>query len=232
MDRHGIDDIAHALGVRLRRARLARGLTQREVAAVCGISQSVVSRMELGNGASTPLGSWVSAAMAVGMDLLAKPGPGTAFGRDAVLDCARDGGWTVVSIDGAVVTLDRVPRRVPGLVRERLVAGERLAVLLVDVLTDVDAMVEASRAAERVARRDLPAGWSVGRLVVIRQTTANRRRMTESYQASVRAYPDSGSLWIGALRGPEATMPNRPGLVWVDRHGTRLIPTGLRLRRG
>ena len=229
--RSAVDDVVHDLGVRLRRARLACGLTQREVAALCRVSQSVISRMELGSGKSTPIATWVAAAMAVGLDLLAGPAAGPAFGRDAVLAEAREGGWALASIVGTVMTLDRAPRLVPGLVRKRLVAGERVAVLLVDVLTDLDAMDEASRAAERVARRNLPAGWSVGRLVVLRQTAANRRRMTESRRSAQAAYPDSGSAWIGALVSPVSTMPRRPGLVWIDRRGTRLVPTGLRLRR-
>ena len=127
------------------------------------------------------------------------------------------------------MTIDRPPRRVPGLERSRVVAGERASVLVVDVVTDVDQLIGSAIRLERLAVRDAPDGWLVGTLVVVRRTSANQRRLTQSRAAWSR-HPDSGSAWIGALRSPTSTMPRRPGLVWVDAQGTRLLPTGLRLR--
>ncbi len=230
MDAPGVDDVSYVLGVRLRRARSRLVMTQAEVAAISGVSQPMISRMELGRGSASPLASWVAVSVAIGIDLLARPDTEPAFGRAAILTLANEGGWTPFAFDASTVTIHRPPRRVPGLEHPRVVAGERAAVLVVDVLTDLEQIIAFAHTTERVAMRDAPDGWSVGTLVVVRRTTSNQRRLSESLASAREAYPDSGSAWIGALRSPTSTMPKRSGLVWVDAHGTRLLPTGLRLR--
>jgi len=223
--------LAYTLGVRLRRTRLRSGMTQSGVAAISGISQPTISRMELGRGSGVPLASWVAVASVLGIDLLGPPDTGHGFGRPAILAVAQDGGWTPVATRGSTTIIDRPPRRVPGVDRPRVVAGERACVLVVDCVTDVDEIVTFAESLLRATQRGAPDGWRVASLVVVRRTAANRRRLTESRTTVEAAYPDSGSAWIGALRSTTSTMPTRPGLVWIDAHGTRLIPTGLRLRR-
>jgi hypothetical protein len=224
-------DVVRWMGVRLRRARLRQRHTQDEVASAAGVSQSMISRMELGRGGGMQLTAWVAVGRACGVDLFRVVDEGEPFGLGLILACADAGGWTSASRDGSVLILDRPPRRVRCSSRPLLRHGERLVVSLVDVVTDMDLVIEGSRRAAATARRDLPEGWSCGALVVVRWTTANRRRLTESRARLDLAYPDSGSSWIGAVSDPESRMPGRPGLLWIDARGTRLIPTGLHLRR-
>lgn len=223
------DDV-RSMGVRLRRARLRSGRTQDEVATIAGTSQSMISRMELGRGGGFPLTMWVAVGAACGVDLFQAEDDGPPFGLELILACVDAGGWTSVSVAGSALVLDRPPRRVQRSYRPLMRRGERLVVSLVDIVTDVGLVIEGSRHAALVAGRDLPDGWSCGALAVVRWTTANRRRLTESRDRLDLAYPDSGSAWIGAISDPEGIMPDRPGLLWVDVHGTRLIPTRLRLR--
>jgi hypothetical protein len=230
-DREPDLDVVRSMGARLRRARLRQRRTQDEVATAAGVSQSMISRMELGRGGGIPLTAWVSAGRGCCVDLFRVVEEGEPFGLDLILACADAGGWTLASMDGPVMVLDRPPRRVRRSLRPLLRHGERLVVSLVDVVTDVDVVIADARCAATAAIRDLPEGWSCGALVVVRWTTANRRRLTESRERIDEAYPDSGSNWIGAVSDPESVMPGRPGLLWVDARGTRLIPTGLHLRR-
>jgi hypothetical protein len=224
-------EIAGSMGIRIRRARLRAGRTQAEVGEMIGVSQSMISRLELGRGAGMPLETWILVADAVGIDVFTPDDPGEPFGATAVLAYAQDGGWSPVSRDRQVIVLDRPQRRVPRPFRGRLLPGERVVVSVVDVVTDVAALIDRSMAAAANTRIDLPDGWSIGELVVVRRTAANRRRLTESRHRLDAAFPDSGSRWIGTLRDSDSTMPIRSGLLWLDAQGIRLIPTRLRLRR-
>jgi len=61
--------IAATLGRDTRTTRLARQLTQAALGARVGLSQSEISHLELGNGAPTPLETWVAIGIALGRPL-------------------------------------------------------------------------------------------------------------------------------------------------------------------
>src|SRR5699024_2902973 len=54
----------------LRDSRLHRGLRQRELADLTGVSTSTISRIELGQGGSVPMATWLRLADAVEVDLV------------------------------------------------------------------------------------------------------------------------------------------------------------------
>jgi transcriptional regulator with XRE-family HTH domain len=66
-DKH---DAAAYLGTELRRARQRCRMRQGDVAARIECSQSMISRMELGGGAHTPLATWAAGAQAVDLRLV------------------------------------------------------------------------------------------------------------------------------------------------------------------
>jgi hypothetical protein len=197
----------------------------------------MISRMELGLGAGVPLADWIALGRALDVDLFALGASPAPFGQAAVLDAAVDGGWSVVAEGRSIgvgfecLVLDRAPHRVPGPFRPRLSVGERLAVLLVDVVPNVTDVLDASAEVRSAACRDLPDGWTVGELVAVRRTASNRRRLTEDGGLVDRQFPESGSRWLGALRHPDHPLPPGRGLVWVHARGTHLYPTRLRLRK-
>jgi transcriptional regulator with XRE-family HTH domain len=97
---------AAALGRRVRRARYQARKSQPAVADEVGISQSTVSRMELGRGGTVPLATWERVCEAVGLDLSAVAH--TPFRLEAyaihlrchrlVADLAAEGGWSAWTI--------------------------------------------------------------------------------------------------------------------------------------
>jgi transcriptional regulator with XRE-family HTH domain len=125
--------LSAASGLVVRRARLRRGWTQRELGERTGVSTSVLSRMELGQGWNVPLGTWASVAVALDIDL----GPGddrrAAWGVDAVIALATTGGW-VRDRRRPDLVLRRDPRLAAGLWRPRMTVGELLLVVVTDVL--------------------------------------------------------------------------------------------------
>ncbi|HEV8282214.1 MAG TPA: helix-turn-helix transcriptional regulator [Candidatus Limnocylindrales bacterium] len=65
---HVATEVAARLGVRIRRARFAARLTQRDVAEATGLSQATISRIELGHGERIPIEIWVRVAAGVGLE--------------------------------------------------------------------------------------------------------------------------------------------------------------------
>lgn len=197
--------------------------------------------MELGRGAAFPLGTWVAAASAVGLDLGALRPSEEPFGVAAIVGLARAAGWSTPDEVGASATetergsgwciaLRRRPRprRLPG--RASMTSGEAAVVMVTDVVTDARDLIEAFDGAVAAMRATAPVGWRTSGLLVVRRTPANRRRLSDGRGLVDAVFPDSGSRWVASFDGPGAIMPDRPGLLWLDHLATRLIPTRLRLR--
>jgi transcriptional regulator with XRE-family HTH domain len=218
--------LAARLGARLRRARFALRKTQGEVAAEAGVSQSTISRVELGRGGFVPLTTWERIAAAVGVDL------SVAFRTPArersdelgmrchrmVADLAGRGGWsawTIATPDDPALTetiLERPERREVAVVR------------VWDVLGDVEAGIAALRErldGERIARDD---GWVIGGAVVVAATGANRRRLSETGAPVARAFSLRGDDWLAALGKSRVPIPDALGMIWTDERIERLRP--------
>src|SRR4051812_3495832 len=95
--------VATRLGVALRDARRATGMSQAEAAIAAGISQPRWSELERGLGANASLATWAAAAAAVGEQLVSflERAPGATPPRDmehlrrqaALIEAARAGVW-------------------------------------------------------------------------------------------------------------------------------------------
>ncbi len=218
--------LAARLGARIRRARFAAGRTQREVAAEVGVSQSTISRVELGRGGSVPLFTWERIAAAVGLDLADVVRTPSRTRSDAlqmrchrlVADLASRGAWTIWTISSPDD---------PALTESILERAERREVAIVrawDVLGDVDAAIEgltARLATERASRDD---GWRVGGVVVVTAGGENRRRLTETGAPVARAFSLRGDDWLMALGRSRVPMPDELGMIWTDERIERLRP--------
>lgn len=98
------DGVAVHWGDVIRRARLALGLRQVDVALAAELSRNLVSRMELGAGGSIPLRSWVSVAGVLNIRLDAASHADARWMRPIerrchalVAELGREGGWSAVT---------------------------------------------------------------------------------------------------------------------------------------
>jgi transcriptional regulator with XRE-family HTH domain len=238
--------VAGRLGVALRDARRSTGRTQAQVAIRAGVSQQLISRLELGRGQDASLETWACVAAAVGEQLVGflEWAPGATPPRDiehlrrqsALIAAASAGGWTAhpeLAID-------------PGAIRSRSIdvalirraAREAIVVEVWDWFDDVGASLrgldakievltsrlrdEPSNGAERVGGRD---AWRVRGLFVVRDTRRNRAIVAELRPLFAARFTGRSVEWLRTLE-TAAAMPDGHGLLWSDRHG-RLVPSRL-----
>lgn len=209
------DDLAYDLGQRLRTARFRAKRTLAEVAEVTGVSTSTLSRMELGQGGSTPLSTWVCVASSLGVDLLEPPRERVDELVGAIEHLIADAEWTPVARDGTYVWFDRPPRRNPW-PPHSVRPAQRIVVGVVPLLTDQRTAFERLRVRLRETRRSGPPGVDVGGLLVVRRTTNNLRR------ASPEDRHRSHGPWMAALRSTDGRLPVSQGLVWLSARATHL----------
>jgi transcriptional regulator with XRE-family HTH domain len=209
----------------VRRARYAAGLTQRAVAHRAGVSQALISRLELGGGVNVPLGTWVRVAQVVGLDWHVDfPTDHQRRSDDIQRRChglvarlAGEGGWS------AWTTIPDDPGRTET-VLEREERGEVAIVWVWDVLGDVEAEIELLEVRLHQERVDRGAGWRVGGAVVVVSTGSNRRRLIESRSGVGVAFSSRAAEWLAALGKVRVPLPARPGLIWTDGKLERLRP--------
>jgi transcriptional regulator with XRE-family HTH domain len=225
-------DAAVLLGSELRHGRIACRKRQRDVAAEIGGSQSMISRMELGHGASVPLATWAAAADAVDRRLvvdLIPPRQRPDDGDESVArrchrtiaEAARAGGWSVVT----EVHNGARPERIETILQR---AGRELAVVHAwDLVTEVGTAIRELTWSMERERRRIGEGWRIGGLVIVRAGLGNRRRMTEAGAQLSVAFPTLAAHWFRALRREVSSMPGRPGVLWASRTGDRLLPAPL-----
>ena len=203
--------VAVELGRRLRSARLGLRRSQRSIAIAAGVSQPVVSRLELGWGDGVPLATWAAVARAVGLELeLSGPGPGTwARWHRLIIDAAKSGGWSATSSSDETL-LTR--------------SDDRVIVHAWEVVTVVTSEIERLRGSiEREQRR----GGRVSGIVVVPATGHNRRRMSELRDEVRDVFSSRANAWYAAIVNPHRPMPADPGVIWAFPDGTRLRPASI-----
>jgi transcriptional regulator with XRE-family HTH domain len=218
--------VGATLGARARRARLAAHRTQRDVAMEAGVSQSSVSRIELGRGANVPLATWERVAAAVGLEFDAVFRPALERPDHAiqmrchrmVADLAGQGAWSAWTIS----TPDD-----PAHTETILERQERHEVAIVrawDVLGDVETAIEDVKRRLDQERRTRGDAWRVNGAVVVAATGENRRRLTETGLPVARAFSLRGDDWLAALGRFRVPMPDELGMIWTDERMERLRP--------
>jgi transcriptional regulator with XRE-family HTH domain len=218
------EDAVADLGLLVRRTRIGQRRRQRDVAAAAQISQSTMSRVELGRGGSVPLATWVRITDALGLAV------GVVHANDRrgriavqqrchrlVVDRGRLGGWVATTI----IETDRP--EASETILERRDRNEAAVVHVWDVLADFEraiAHLHRRIEGESSARGD---AWSVSGVVIIARSGHIVRRLSESGRAVDVAFPVRGSRWLGSLGG-QVPMPTSVGMIWTDQSMSRLRP--------
>lgn len=222
--------VAVRLGIALRDARRSAFLSQRAVAARCGVSQQRISELERGRGERATLGTWSTVAAGVGEQLVGfiEKQSGANLPRDIeharrqalVIEIARDGG-RVAAPEACLVTHPDRPRSIDVLLRRR--EREETAVVEVwNLLLDVGAALRGLD--EKIAGVGSDAGdHRVAGLWVVRSTSRNRSVFAQPAPMIEPRFPADPRAWLRALRDPGAPMPVDPGILWTDNSGTRLF---------
>jgi transcriptional regulator with XRE-family HTH domain len=219
-----------ALGRQVREGRLRRGLTQRQLSARIGISQTALSLVERGLGARAPLETWIALGIALGRPLavafsrpLGEPhGPadtGHLEIQEHVLRLAR--------ATGRHGTFE-LPTRPTDPARSTDVGlrDDRHHVLIQvecwNTFGDLGAAVRATnrKIAEAAAHAiaTTPGDAETPRVAavwVVRATAANRALLARYPHIIEAAFPGSSRRWVQALTLGGAP-PVEPGLVWFD----------------
>ena len=223
--------LAATLGDRIRRARVAAGRRQGEVAHSAGVSQTMVCRMELGHGASVSLGSWAAVAASLGVDLLSvesalerEPGETIELRcHTLVAGVARGGGWSSTT-EIVRARADQAPSSV-GTILVRPERNEAAVVRAWQTVPNVDLALDSLHARTEDLRRSVGSGWSVSALVLCPWTRADRRRITELAPRLAKDLPATTGAWMKALRHSRLPMPS-DGLLWTDGCAERFKPAG------
>jgi len=227
--------VAGRLGVALRDARRAAGLSQASVSAAAGLSQPRYSDLERGLGSGASLETWAVAAAALSEQVVAflEHAPGASRPRDAdhlrrqnaIVERSRGGGWTAVpelAID------DGQPRsRSIDVALARAARREAAVVEVWDWLDDVGATWRSFDAKKlALARRAAADGVAIGGLFVVRDTRRNRAIVRELVALFRARFPGDAAAWLRALDDPVAPMPGADGLLWSRADG-RLVASRL-----
>jgi transcriptional regulator with XRE-family HTH domain len=233
-----VDRLTHEtvarLGQRLRAARVRRRVTQAQLGGMVGLSQSEISRLELGQGSGAPIGVWLALAAVIGLQ------PRFEFARDW-RDEPVDAGHLAVQelllrlarVGGAVGRFELpVGSSDPTHFVDVLVRDDRRRRLIVEEawnsIHDIGASVRSFQRKLALAR-DLAISsggdrpYTVHGVWVVRATKRNRDLIARYPEIFGRQFPGSSRAWVNALeRGTQP--PDEPGLVWCDGRATRLIP--------
>lgn len=242
--------VAGRLGVALREARRTTGRTQAQVAIRAGVSQQLISRLELGWGQDASLETWACVAAAVGEQLVGflELAPGATPPRDiehlrrqsALIGIAAAGGWTAhpeLAIDP-----EAIRSRSIDIALIRRAGREAVVVEVWDWFDDVGASLrgldakigvltsrlrgEPGNVAERDGGGD---AWRIRGLFVVRDTRRNRAILAELRPLFASRFTGPSAGWLRALE-TAAAMPDGHGLLWSDRHG-RLTASRLGVTR-
>ncbi len=228
-------DIAGKLGTALREARVAGGLTQRDLGERAHLAQTEVSRLERGFGGHTDLETWAVLGNAVGLRLATffEGASGADLPRDIqhlrrqalVIDIAKRGGWQATP-EFALPNDGPRPRSIDVLLT-RPATRESAVIEVWDLLLDGGDAMRGLHAKVEATRRRHPPDWRVQGLLLLRRTARNKRLLAELATVFATRYPASSTAWLRALQEPHTPMPSADGFAWTDVDGTRLIPARL-----
>jgi transcriptional regulator with XRE-family HTH domain len=227
------EGLVRQLGRAIRTARIRRHLTQAQLGGEVGLSQSEVSRIELGSGLGAPIRVWLSLAAALGMR------PWFELGRDPQEDAVDAGHLAIQELllrhaaaTGCSGTFE-LPinasdpaRSVDVFVRDdarrRLIVEEAW-----NSMGDIGAGARSfdrklAAAKERAIALGGERPYTVHGVWVIRATARNRALIARYPEVFVRRFPGSSRAWLLSIT-TGTQPPAEPGLVWCDAPATRLL---------
>ena len=230
------------LGGEIRAARKRRRLTQAALGALVGLSQTTISRLELGLGGGLTVDTWQRVATALDLPLRLE------LGRDSLAD-VRDAGHLAIQElilrTGRQAGFERIfelatrpanPNRSGdvGLRRDRV----RWLVLVEawNTFGDVGASVRSTDRKLAEAEDLATALWGerdhlVAGCWVVRSTRANRALFARYPELFATRFPGSSVGWLATLTTGWRP-PVRPGFVWCDVGATRLFAARRPSHRG
>lgn len=217
--------IASNLGRDTRQTRSRRHLTQAAIGKVVGLSQSEMSRLELGGGAGTSIATWVAIGIALQRPIsiafsrdVAQPlnDAGHLEAQELVLRLATAAGWRAAFEARTETTLSQLST---DLVLER--DRDRVLVEIWNRLDDLGASV-------RSTDRKLAAAPPGSKCLWLLVDTAANHAIVRRYPAVFRArFPSSSTHWVEAIAAGRPR-PRQAGLAWVDLRAGTLRPVRLR----
>jgi transcriptional regulator with XRE-family HTH domain len=225
--------VVDRLGREIRAARRRRRQTQAQLGALVGLSQSEISRIELGQGAGAPIGVWLAIAAVLGLhprfELARDPreepvDAGHLAVQELLLGQARAIGATG-QFELPIGSSD------PSLSVDVFVRDDRRRRLIVEEawnsIGDIGASARSFQRKIALAREvalalggDQP--YKVHGVWVVRATRRNRELVASYPEVFTRFFPGSSALWVAALE-TGSPAPPQPGLVWTDIRATRLF---------
>ncbi len=221
-------------GRELRTSRLCRRLTQQQLASRVGMSRSIVSRAERGDGAGVTLGSWQRMAVALGRPLRVE------FGRDPHADPADAGHLRIQELilrlarRWADVRSFEVPTKPASPAHSADVGlrdNRRRRLILTEAWNTFGDLGSARRStARKLAEAEGLAAvyggdgppFSAHACWVVRATRANRELAVRYPEVFAAALPGSSREWVRALT-LGTPPPKEPGMVWCDVSCTRVF---------
>lgn len=231
-NRQLVEAMAHA-GAKVRAARRRRGWSQAKLGGLAGVSQTAISRLELGEGATLSIRVWQRVAMALELPL------DFELGRDA-LEPAADAGHLEmqelmmrlgrqlgIGRTFELATKSADPSRSTD-VGWRDDAHRRL--IQIECVNSMGSINAAARSTDK-KRAEAQAlaiaighgrPYSVHTCWVVRATRRNRQLLAQYPEIFASRFPGSSRAWVAALiKGTPP--PDEPGLVWCSVDASRLF---------
>lgn len=220
-------------GAKVRAARKRRKWTQLKLAEKLGLSQSAVSDVELGDGATLSLLAWQRVGSVLGLPLKFE------LGRDA-LELPQDAGHA--DMQELILRLGRVngrPRTFELATKPAAPAHStdvglfddtQHALIQVECWNTFGNIGDAARSSDRKRSEAEAFAISVGHGApytvhlcwVVRATRRNRALVARYPELFTSRFPGSSRAWVECLT-KGASPPPTPGLVWCDVATTRLF---------
>ena len=229
----GSKDLARQLGRAVRAARTRRHLTQAQLGRAVGLSQSEVSRIELGFGSGAPIRIWLALAAALGLRATFE------LGRDPQEDAVDAGHLAIQELllrfaaaTGCSGTFE-LPihaydpaRSVDVFVRD----DNRRRLIVEEAWNSMGDIGAGARSFDRklAAAEELAIALggerphTVHGVWVIRATARNRALVARYPEVFVRRFPGSSRAWLLSIT-TGTQPPAEPGIVWSDAAATRLL---------
>jgi transcriptional regulator with XRE-family HTH domain len=220
-------------GEKVRSARKRRGWTQQRLGNESELSQTTISQMERGDGATLSIAAWQRVGIALDLPLDVRLGrdsreetadAGHLGIQELVLRLGRAAGY------GRTFELPTKPSHPQLSTDVGLVDPPNRRLLLIECVNSVGDIEAATRSSDRKAREAEGLAIALGHgqpytvhvCWVVRSTRRNRELLARYPEIFASRFTGSSRAWVRALVAGGESPPGR-GLVWSDLGATRLF---------